>query len=172
MMAENREARYKAVADVVLSGIPDDTYRQGLERIKILVDGWYDGAGGIDPDDLFHIGLADLKKALADVPPSKRLQKLDTLVIEHKVETLSARAFRLACRVVDKEMSANAAHADAQAIAREIDGLLPQVHQLKDIALKERSLRELADADLECRYIQEGQHDGLTSIRLNQYMHR
>ena len=73
--------------------------------------------------------------------------------------------------MIDETTSAQSVQGEARTIAQEIDGLLPQVKQLGDAALKERLLRELADADLECRYIKDGD-SSVMSIRLNQYSDR
>lgn len=91
--------------------------------------------------------------------------------LEHEVETLSARAFGLARDVIDKKLTAEAAHDSAQTISGEIDTLLPQVHALQTAELKMRLLGELADADLECRYVLEGE-EGAVSLRLSHYMQR
>ena len=167
----NRDARYEAVAAEVLSGLNDRDTAEGLGHIKVLVYSWYDDAGDIDPDDLFHIGLADLKQALAHVTGTRRVQALGALALERTVETLSSRAFRLAQGVIDETTSAQSVQGEASAIAQDIDALLPRVKLLHDVSLRERLLRELADADLECRYIKEGDNS-VMSIRLNQYSDR
>lgn len=170
-MGDNREARYKDVAAEILSGLNDHDSAEGLEHIKVLVNSWYNDAGDINPDDLFRIGITDLKQAVANLSGAKRVQTLAALALERTVETLSSRAFRLAQGVIDETTSAQSVQGEASAIADEIDALLPRVKLLHDVALKERLLRELADADLECRYIKEGD-SSIMSIRLNQYSDR
>jgi hypothetical protein len=165
------EVRYQAAAKEVLSGLNDKDAARALDSIKVLVDSWYHEAGSINPDTLFRIGLSDLKEALGNLTGETLVQKLDALALERTVETLSSRAFRLAQGVIDETTSAQSVRGDASAIAQEIDTLLPRVKQLDDVALKERLLRELGDADLECRYIQNGDAT-MMSIRLNQYSDR
>jgi hypothetical protein len=167
----NREARYKTAAKELLSGLSNKDAAEGLTHLKVLIDSWYDDAGGIDPDSLFRIGMSDLKEALGDASSAQRVQRLGALALERTVETLSSRAFRLAQGVIDETTSAQSVEGEANAIEREIGTLLPRVKQLDDTELKSRLMRELSDADLECRYIKEGDTN-LMSIRLNQYSDR
>jgi hypothetical protein len=167
----NREIRYKAAANEVLAGLSDRDAAEGLTHLKVLVDSWYDDAGTIDPESLFRIGMSDVKEALGTASGAKVVQKLAALALERAVETLSSRAFRLAQGVIDETTSAQSVQGDAKVIAQEIESLLPRVRQLSDAALKERLLRELSDADLECRYIKDGDAS-MMSIRLNQYSDR
>lgn len=167
----NRQARYKAAAKEVLSELSDDEVAQGMQYLSVLVDSWYDDAGSIDPDDLFRIGISDLHEALGNTSGSKRVQALEALALERTVEMVSSRAFRLAQGVIDETTSAKSVEGQANDIIEEINALLPSVKQLEDAALKQRLLRELSDADLECRYIKEGDPT-VMSIRLNQYSDR
>ena len=165
------DARYKAAADAVLADLNEKESAEGVKHLKVLVDSWYHDAGNIDPDSLFRIGMSDLKEAIGNASGTKLVQTLDALALERTVETLSSRAFRLAQGVIDETTSAQSVESDANTISKEIDTLLPRVKALPDESLKQRLLRELADADLECRYIKEGDRS-LMSIRLNQYSDR
>lgn len=168
-MAPNRNERYQAVARATLGGLSGTAYEKGLELVKALVDDWYDGADGIDPDDLFQIGLNDLETALAAVPQAEVVRKLEYMVLERKVELVSTRAFQLAQQVVDGKRTTTDAYASAKVIAGEIDDLLKPVRQIQDEDLKQRLSSQLADGDLELRYIMEGE-SGVMSIRLNRYL--
>ena len=166
MMAYDQESRYQATADKVLAGLSGQDYEDGMVLVKRIVDEWFDGAGSINQDDLYRIGLSDLKSALEGVSDSEILNQLGMMVLKIEVDNLSAAAFQLASRVVNGDLTAQEARADAEVMSEKINALLKQIHHIQDKEMKQRLLNEMADADLECRYVLEG-GNGIMSLRLS-----
>lgn len=166
-MTIDRETIYAGVSQIALTGLAGEPYAEGQTLIRTLVDEWL-SATQVDLDDMVRVGTADLTQALKDQTPESRLTTLRNLALERSVQRLSNRALLLARSVVDQPTTSNAVSPTARQIANEIDTLLPNVQALTDAALQQRLMRELADADLEMRFIIEGV-TGLVSIRLNRY---
>ncbi len=167
-MAIDRETIYADVSQIALIGLAGEPYAEGQTLVRALVDEWL-SATQVDLSDMIRVGTADLAQALQNQTPVDRLTTLRNLVLERSVQRLSSRALRLARSVVDQPATSNEVSPTAQQIANEIDSLLPNVKALTDAALQQRLMRELADADLEMRFVIEGAK-GLVSIRLNRYV--
>ncbi len=167
-MTIDRETIYADVAQKTLTGLAGEPYAEGQTLVRTLVDEWL-SATGVDLNDMIRVGTADLTQILHDRIPEDRLTVLRNLVLERAVQRLSNRALQLARSVVDQPATRSEAKLTAQQVAKEVDVLLPQVKALTDAGLQQRLMRELADTDLEARYVLDGD-GGIISIRLNRYM--
>lgn len=154
------------VADAILGDVDPGDRAEGELLVHSIVHGW--GGDSDDPlwEDIVRIAHGDLRERLAQAGDRSTLDTLRDIALEQRVEALSSRSLSLAQPVARGENSAAEAQPDASEIAAETDQLLEAVQALaEDSELRRRLTRELADTDLDVRFVLDG-GEGATSIRL------
>lgn len=157
---------------VALSGLTVEQYAEARSYIHRIVQDWLQQADedpALEREDLMAIGLEDLQNYLEGKAGASRLAALQFLALKPQVEQTSARAFILATQVYDQKITKEDAAPEAQKLRGQIFQLIPEVKVLDDPDRKRWLMRELADADLEIRYVIEDE-EGAISIRLNHYI--
>lgn len=167
------ETHYGAAEAVAFDGLSPEQAASARPLVRQIVDDWLRQASedrSLRPETLVRIGLADLRKAIAGRQGDQRLTNLRYLALKPQVQRTSGRAFELAKRVADGKTSRRDASAEAGQLQRSIQALFQAVRALPDDADQKRLLmRDLADADLECRYVIE-EKEGAISFRLNRHI--
>ena len=154
------------VADALLDGVDSGDRAEGELLVRSIVHGW--GGDSDDPlwQDIVRIAHEDLRERLATAGDRSTLDTLRDIALEQRVEALSSRSLSLAQPVARGETSAAEVQPGASEIAAEADQLLEAVKALaEDSELRRRLTRELADTNLDVRFLLDG-GEGATSIRL------
>jgi hypothetical protein len=154
------------IADAVLADVAPGDRAEGERLVRSIVHGW--GGRPDDPQwqDVARIARDDLLDRVAKAGDRPTLDTLRDIVLEQRVADLSSRSLSLAQQFARTETPAAEAEPAASAMADEVDGLLEEVKALAEGSeLRRRLTRDLADADLEVRFVLDG-GEGATSIRL------
>ena len=166
------EHLYKQAEALALQGIGREESSEARGYVRRIVDDWFrqaDEEAGLERENLFEIGLSDLRRDIEGKVGAQRLPALQMLALKPSVQRISGRAFELARRIADGEMTRETAADTAAEIGTLIDGLAEDVKLLHDEEGKRLLLRSLADADLEVRFVLE-EEEGAISLRLNRYL--
>ena len=154
------------VADAILGDVDPGDRAEGERLVRSIIHGW--GGSSDDPlwGDIVRIARADLLDRLAKAGDRSTLDTLRDIALEQRVADLSSRSLSLAQPVARGETSAAEVQTGASEIAAEADQLLEAVKALaEDSELRRRLTRELADTNLDVRFLLDG-GEGATSIRL------
>ena len=165
-MTTGREQVLQNLADAVLEDVDPRDRAEGERLVHSIVRRW--GANPDDPawQDVLRIARDDLLDRLAKAGDHPTLDTLRQIALEQRVGDLSSRSLSLAQRFARADARAEDAQQEASVIAGELDQLLAEVKALaEDSELRRRLTRNLADTDLEVRYVIDG-GEGATSIRL------
>ena len=170
-MTETRDY-YNEAETVALDGLTPQQSVEAKPLIQQIVDDWLrqaDEEETLERADLVEIGLEDLRNALTRKVGDARLATLHAQALKPTVQKTSGQAFALAKQVADGDIDKQSAAPQARQLQESIHKLIQQVNQLKDEDNKRLFLRDLADGDLETRYVLEDE-EGAISIRLNRHI--
>jgi hypothetical protein len=168
----DRQRYYQEAETVALTGLTPQQSLEAKPLVQQIVDNWLrqaDEAESLDREDLVEIGLEDLRNVLSRKVGDARLATLHAQALKPAVQQTSGHAFDLAKQVADGKTTKQNAAKEAARLQERIHRLLQQVKALQDEDYQRLFLRDLADADLEARYVLEDK-DGAISIRLNRHI--
>jgi hypothetical protein len=166
------QSYYEKARAVALDGLDVDQVTRARFHVEQIVEDWLRQANEdslLDRDGLVEIGLADLRRAVAGKSGAERLAALHALALKPRVQHTSAQAFELAKQVADGITPKLRAASAAERLQKQIHELMQEVKLLEAEESKRLLMRELADADLESRYVLE-RREGAISIRLNRHI--
>lgn len=165
---------YNQVETIALAGLDAEQSANAMPYIHNIVDDWLnqvDDGSSLDAKDLVRIGLSDLERAIAGKTEEERLATLQSLAYKPIVQKTARQALELAKQVADGKISRQTIAPEAKQLHTRIQTLIQEVKSFKDQASRRLLMRNLADGDLEIRYVLE-EEEGAISIRLNRYINR
>jgi hypothetical protein len=169
------EGDYYARAEAaVLGSLSGARSAAAAPYLRRIVDEWLgeaDEDDGLDRDDLFDIGLADLQEDLEGKEGDDLVAALQVAALKPEVQQTSGRAFELATAVADGRTTREAASSEAQDLHDRILALMAQVRELEDEEGARLLMRSLSDGRMEMRYVLE-EREGAISLRLNRHINR
>jgi hypothetical protein len=160
------------VEAVALDGLTPEQSAEARPAIERILEDWLEQAAedpALERQVLVEIGLADLEHLLRGKTGGARVATLHFQAMKPPVQRTSGRAFDLATQVADRKMARQQAAPKARELREKIFKLMQEVKLLREEDNKRALMRELADADLEIRYVLE-KEEGAISIRLNHYI--
>lgn len=157
-------------ADLLPDG--EDARSRAIPLLRELVEDWIGQAGdGLEPADVIEAGRENLEERLEDMGSEQRFEAIRLVVLEHHVDSLTRRAFGLACGTAERGTPEEATRRAAMEVDRELEALLRAVERDDALPDNERARleREIRAAMLDATYAADGP-GGPLSFRLSDHL--